>query len=97
MNIYRLATLILLSISSTALCHIFIQVGVNSNIVVDEGKVYFAQSDRSLTVLNLETGAVIARKHDNDYAGTFLLVEDYRGSCKTPRVSRLRRSPRGAL
>lgn len=39
-------------------------VGLKSNFLIDDGKVYFVQSDRSLTILNLETGEVIARKKD---------------------------------
>lgn len=36
--------------------------GVSSNLQVDEGRVFFVQFDGSLTVLDLETGEVLARK-----------------------------------
>jgi len=36
--------------------------GVSSNLHVDEGRVFFVQFDGSLTVLDLETGNVLARK-----------------------------------
>lgn len=54
----------------------FVQRGVSSNILVDDGKVYFAQSDDSLTVLNLEAGEVLARKKKRVYGGTIMHFDE---------------------
>jgi hypothetical protein len=62
------------------------QVGVASNFVIHEGKVYFGQSDGSLTILNLEAGEVIARKKGNLYPRSLqwteagILLLSYRGT-----------------
>ena len=80
MTSMRLATLMLLFVASKAFSHTYLQVGVNSNFLVDEGKVYFAQSDRTMAVLDLETGAVIARKRNIDYSGTLYRASDMRNS-----------------
>jgi len=66
----------LLSFVSTAHCYTYHQVGVNSNFLVDQDKVYFAQSDGTLTVLNLDTGDVVARNRNIDYGGTLQLAEN---------------------
>ena len=72
----RLVLLAFLSLVSTALSYTYVQVGVNSNFLIDDGKVYFAQSDGSLTVLNLETGDIVARKKNIDYGGTLHTVDN---------------------
>ena len=49
-----------------------VRVAIDSNILVDGKRVIFAQGTGSLTILNLETGAVLLRKKpgsDFDYSG----------------------------
>ncbi|UCE50130.1 MAG: PQQ-binding-like beta-propeller repeat protein [Phycisphaerales bacterium] len=70
-----LVLLALLVLVTPALCHTYVQVGVNSNFLIDDGKVYFAQSDGTLTALNLDTGEVLARKSNIKYGGTLRLVD----------------------
>ena len=53
-----------------------IPTGVNSNFLIDNGRVFFAQADDSLTVLDLETGSVIARKKDKNYSGVLLKIKE---------------------
>lgn len=67
--------LMLLGSITPAVAHTYIQVGVDSNFVVHEDKVYFSQSDGSLTVLKVQSGGVLARKTDFDYSGTLRLVD----------------------
>lgn len=76
MTASRLGLIVLLLFVSTALCYTSVQVGVNSNFLVAEGKVYFAQSDGTLTVLNLETGDVVARNTNIKYGGTLQVVDN---------------------
>lgn len=59
-----------------ALAYIYVQVGVDSNFLVDGGRVCFAQSDGSLTMLLLDTGEVILRRKDRDYSGTIVGTDD---------------------
>ena len=66
----------LLSFVPSAWCYTYDQVGVNSNFLVDQGRLYFAQSDGTLTVLNLEGGDVIARNGDIHYGGVLQSVGD---------------------
>lgn len=49
--------------------------GVCSDFIIHDGKVYFAQLDNTLTVLDLETGAVLARKANYQYGGTHQLLD----------------------
>jgi len=51
-------------------------VGVDSNFLVADGKVFFAQADGSLTALDLQTGAVVARLTDGDYSGRLKRIDD---------------------
>src|SRR5208283_3343033 len=54
--------------------HTAISVALDSNILVDRGRVIFAQGTGSLTVLDLETGEVLLRKKpekDFSYSGKF--------------------------
>ena len=51
------------------------QVGVDSNFLIADGKVYFAQADGTLTALNLDTGEVVARHKNGDYSGTLRLFD----------------------
>ncbi|MBN1766496.1 MAG: hypothetical protein JW860_14675 [Sedimentisphaerales bacterium] len=53
----------------------FVQIGVDSNFLIHKGQVYFAQADGSLTVLDVITGNVIARKKDREYSGTIKKVD----------------------
>lgn len=57
-----LAALAVLSIVAPTWGYTSERVGVGSNIVVADGKVYFIQADRSLTALDLATGRVLLRK-----------------------------------
>src|SRR5438094_4471534 len=50
------------------------QVGIDSNFLIDTGRVFFAQADGSLTVLALETGEVLRRDASRDYSGTLMRV-----------------------
>ena len=45
------------------------RIGVSSNLLVVEGRVYFTQADGSLTCLDLQTGQVIGRTGARDYSG----------------------------
>jgi len=54
----------------------YAQAGVDSNFVVDEGRVMFVQADDSLTVLRLDDGKVMARKHDIEYSGTLQMTAE---------------------
>lgn len=49
----------------------FIEAGFESNILVEKDRVYFSQSDGSLTVLQLSTGEVLRRDRSQNFAGTF--------------------------
>lgn len=51
------------------------QVGVDSNLLVVDGVVYFAQCDGSLTALELQTGRVLLRKRDRGYSGKLRMTE----------------------
>ena len=55
---------------AASLAFTFRQVGVDSNLLIDDGRVFFAQADRSLTGLQLDNGKVLYRKTDRDYSGT---------------------------
>jgi outer membrane protein assembly factor BamB len=71
---FRLALrgLLWLGLCSSALfCHAYtyLQVGVDSNFLIDGGRVLFAQADGSLTALALDTGKVLARDRTRDYSG----------------------------
>ncbi len=46
-------------------------VGIDSNLAVVEGRVVFVQGDEGLTALDVDTGDVVQRKTDQDYAGVF--------------------------
>src|SRR5439155_15933066 len=45
-----------------------------SNLLIDQGHVFFSQADGSLTVLSLETGDVLHRDKARAYSGTFTLT-----------------------
>ena len=68
-------TLIFLGLAAPASAYTYMQVGVTGDFVVHEGKVYFGQSDYSLTALDLETGQVIIRKKNLGYARALWLVD----------------------
>lgn len=53
-------------LSEASLAHTSISVAVDSNILVFDGKVLFAQGTGSLTMLDLETGGVVLRKSPPD-------------------------------
>lgn len=61
--------LVLFSGVETALPYTYHQVGVYSNILIDQGRVIFIQADGSLTALNLEDGAVLVRDLSRSYSG----------------------------
>jgi len=52
-------------------------VGVNSNFVIERDRVLFAQSDGSLTLLDLQTGAALSRS-DEDNSGHFSSLYPFR-------------------
>jgi len=47
----------------------FWQVGVGSNFLIESNRVVFAQSDSSLTVLAIDSGAVLERRKRGDFSG----------------------------
>jgi outer membrane protein assembly factor BamB len=57
-----LAVVALLSFAGRLDAYTFRRVGVDSNLAIDGSRVIFAQGTGSLTVLDLETGAVLLRK-----------------------------------
>lgn len=70
-----LRVLFLLALSGSTLpcrAYTYIQVGVDSNFLIDGNRVLFAQADRSLTVLALDSGEVLQRDKSRDYSGTLL-------------------------
>ena len=64
------------SLVLSAHAYTFMQVGVDSNFLIDDGRVLFAQADGSLTVLSLETGQVLLREKSSDYSGRLVRVRD---------------------
>src|SRR5262245_8850132 len=52
----------------------YTQQGVYSNFLVDGDKLVFAQSDRTLTVLSIETGEVLLRVKNREFSGTLKRV-----------------------
>ena len=74
-SIVGLILLMLLPAMSMS-AHSYEQVGGNSNFLVDEGKLFFAQADGTLTVLKLNTGEVIARKRNIYYEGSLQLIDE---------------------
>lgn len=56
--------------------HTSAEVGVDSNFVTVGDKVFFVQADRTLTVLDLRTGAVLARLLDGDYSSTLRQIDE---------------------
>lgn len=61
----------------------YLQVGVDSNFLIDERRVVFAQADGSLTALAIDSGKVLARNRARNYSGSLrripqglLLVND---------------------
>jgi outer membrane protein assembly factor BamB len=64
------AVVILSSAAPRASAHTFCQVGVDSNLLIDSGRVVFAQADGSLTMLALEDGRVLKREKSRYFSGT---------------------------
>jgi outer membrane protein assembly factor BamB len=54
---------------NTADAYTSLRVALTSNLLIRDGRVYFTQSDRGMTVLDLETGDVVMRRHDRDFNG----------------------------
>jgi len=81
-----LVTFILLYLQGWAWAYTYRQVGVASNFVIHADRVYFAQSDDSLTILDLETGEVVLRKkglwpaRTIEWTESGILVQSYRGT-----------------
>src|SRR5262245_40271730 len=67
-QMFALITVLFTSVE-LALPYTYHQVGVDSNILIDQGRVIFIQADGSLTVLNLENGAVLVRDVSKPYSG----------------------------
>jgi len=80
-----LVTLVFLCLPGSVWGYTYSQVGVASNFVIDDGKVLFAQSDDSLTILDLETGQVVLRKkglwpaRTIEWTDSGILMQSYRG------------------
>ncbi len=78
-------TFVFLWLAAPISAYTYRQVGVASNFVIREDKVYFSQSDDSLTILDLETGDVVLRKKDVFPARTLqstdvgILLQSHRG------------------
>lgn len=70
LQIRLLVAWLIIVLPAAGLAFTFRQVGVDSNLLIDDGRVFFAQADGSFTGLELETGSVIYRKTDHDYSGT---------------------------
>jgi outer membrane protein assembly factor BamB len=83
---------LLLLPAMSAFAHTYIQLGVGSNFLVDEDKVFFVQSDDTLTVLQLDTGEVIARKSNIKLRGGTLLLTDEGILVLSPGISLLDKS-----
>ena len=47
----------------------YVQAGVDSNFLIDDGRVLFAQADGSLTALSLKSGEVLVRAKGRNYSG----------------------------
>lgn len=52
------------------------QVGIDSNFVMVDDKVFFAQADGTLTVLDLTTGGVLERLIGTDYSGALRQIDE---------------------
>lgn len=66
--------IVLCSLEQTGRAYTFRQAGVESNFLIDNGRVLFAQGDGSLTALSLENGDVLLRSTSRDYSGTLKRV-----------------------
>jgi hypothetical protein len=65
-----LVAVVLATLAGEAGADLYMQVGVFSNLLVADGKVYFIQADWTLTALDLESGRVLLRRKDRGYSGT---------------------------
>jgi outer membrane protein assembly factor BamB len=69
----RLTLVLLLALAGLPCwCHgyTYLQVGIDSNFLLDDTRVAFAQADGSLTVLALDSGKVLSRNRVRDFSGT---------------------------
>lgn len=72
---WLLGVFLLVSVAKPVGAHTWNQPGINSNLLVFDGKVYFIQADLSLTALDLATGRVLLRKVDQQLRGPLQLTE----------------------
>jgi outer membrane protein assembly factor BamB len=86
---WLLPLLLLLASSLAAPGYTSLQVGVDSNFLVDDDRVCFAQSDGSLTVLSLQSGEVLARDRSRNFSGTLLRVSPGLLACNGQTVALL--------
>lgn len=75
LNRWLSGVLFLLSVAAPASAHTWRQVGVASNFLVLDERVYFIQADQSLTALDLATGRVLVRKVDRRFSGQLQMTE----------------------
>lgn len=54
--------------------YMYSQVGVDSNLLIDGDRVIFAQSDGSLTILDINTGRVLRREKSHYFAGNLIRI-----------------------
>lgn len=69
------AMAVLAALTAPASAYTYRQVGVDSNFLTVERRVHFAQSDGSLTVLDLERGEVLRRLKNPNYSGALQLTD----------------------
>ncbi len=70
------ALLIIATLANPTHATTVMNVGVDSNILVVNDKVFFAQTDKSLTVLDLNNGTVLARLVEAKYSGTIVQINE---------------------
>lgn len=75
---YLLIVVCGLFLGSSAQAYTFRQTGANSNILIYDNKVCFAQGDGTLTLLNLNTGEALLRKAniDLEFQGQLVLTDN---------------------
>ena len=62
-------------VDNSSHAYMFMHVGVDSNFLADQARVFFVQADGSLTVLRLETGEVVTRKKGSFFRATLRRVK----------------------
>ena len=68
------ASLVLTLVATSAHAYTCVEIGVDSDLLVFDGKVLFSQADGTLTLLNLQTGKVLHRGKDRHEIRRFAIT-----------------------